>query len=433
MSDASLFSQFRDNIAVSNAADISTKYCNITTRLNKDFWDTDSDTAHTLQIGSYGRHTAIDGISDLDMAFAIPKTKFDHYKSLGADGPKKMLNDVKDSLRKRYDNGTKIKVDGQVVGVFFSNYHVEVLPAYEDADGHFTHGDTNTGEWKLTKPRPEIRAVNDLNGQTNGNLKNACKMVRAWRNQVGLKMGGLLIDTLVYNFFNEHDDYDNATFKDYPKMFVSLFSYLGGLDEQEYWYAPGSNQRVKCKSKFQPKAKKAARRCQEAVDETEENKKIKHWKKVFGRKFPNETIAAESAQKTAALVLSFDREQFIEDSVPVDVRYELTIEGEVRQGNAVLDRIRQALRRREAVPLGRHLRFYVSDCDVPEPYAVMWKVRNQGQIAVDRKMLRGEITFDKDSLKQRFETSDFSGNHYVEAYAIKDGVCVARGRLKVPL
>lgn len=433
MSDASLFSQFRDNIAVTNADDISKKYCNITTRLNKDFWDTDSDTAHTLQIGSYGRHTAIDGISDLDMAFAIPKAKFDHYKSLGADGPKTMLNDVKDSLRKRYDNGTKIKVDGQIVGVFFSNYHVEVLPAYEDADGHFTHGDTNTGEWKLTKPRPEIQAVNDLNGQTNRNLKDACKTVRAWRNQVGLKMGDLLIDTLVYNFFNEHDDYDNATFKDYPKMFVSLFSYLGGLAEQEYWYAPGSNQRVKCKSKFQPKAKKAARRCQEAVDETEENKKIKLWKKVFGRKFPNETIRTESVQKSAALVLSFDREQFIEDCVPVDVRYELTIEGEVRHGNVVLDRIRQALRRREVVPLGRHLRFYVADCDVSEPYAVMWKVRNQGQVAIDRKMLRGEITWDKDSLKQRYETSDFSGNHYVEAYAIQDGVCVARGRLKVPL
>lgn len=433
MSDASLFSQFRDNIAVSNADDISTKYCNITSRLNKDFWDTDSDTAHTLQIGSYGRHTAIDGISDLDMAFSIPKTKFDHYRSLGVDGPKTMLNDVKDSLRKRYDNGTKIKVDGQVVGVFFSNYHVEVLPAYEDTDGNFTHGDTNTGEWKLTKPRPEIIAVNDLNAETNRNLKTACKMVRSWRNHVGLKMGGLLIDTLVYNFFNEHDDYDRATFKDYPKMFGSLFSYLGGLDEQEYWYAPGSRQRVKCKSKFQPKAKKAAKRCQEAIDETEESKKIKHWKKVFGRKFPSRMATADSVQKSAALVLSFDREEFIEDSVPVDVRYELIIEGEVRHGNSVQDRIRQALRRREAVPLGRHLRFYVAECDVPKPYALMWKVRNQGQVAEDRKMLRGEITWDKDGLEQRYETSDFSGNHYVEAYAIKDGVCVARGRLKVPL
>lgn len=432
MSNASLFSQFRDNIAVSNAADISTKYANITTRLNKDFWDSDSDTAHTLQIGSYGRRTAIDGVSDLDMAFSIPKAKFDHYKSLGSDGPKTMLDDVKASLRKRYDNGTKIKVDGQVVGVFFSNYHVEVLPAYEDSDGNFTHGDTNTGTWKLTKPRPEIEAVNKLNSETNWNLKNACKMLRAWRNHVGLKMGGLLIDTLVYNFFDERNEYDEATFKDYPQMFVDLFTYLGDLAEQDYWWAPGSNQRVKCKTKFQPKAKKAAKRCQEAIDATEESKKVKHWKKVFGRKFPA-APATTTASDRSALVLSFDREQFIEDSIPVDIRYHIEVEGEVRVGNAVQDRIRQALRRRERVPLGRHLRFYVSECDVPEPYAIWWKVRNQGPVAIERKMLRGEITPDADGLKQKYETTDFSGDHYVEVYAIKDGVCVARGKLKVAL
>jgi hypothetical protein len=342
-----------------------------------------------------------------------------------------MLDDVKASLKKRYDNGTKIKVDGQVVGVFFSNYRVEVLPAYEDADGNFTHGDTNTGTWKLTKPRPEIEAVNKLNSETNGNLKDACKMLRAWRNHVGINMGGLLIDTLGYNFFDGRDDYDKATFKDYPQMLVDLFTYLGDLEEQDYWWAPGSNQRVKCKIKFQPKAKKAAKRCQEALDEAEESKKIKIWKKVFGRPFPSVSVATGSVQKS--LALSFDQEQFIEDSFPVDIRYHIEIEGEVRVGNSVQDRIRQALRRRERVPLGRHLRFYVAECDVPEPYAIWWKVRNQGQIAIDRKMLRGEITPDADGLKQKYETTDFSGEHYVEVYAIKDRVCVARGKLKVAL
>jgi hypothetical protein len=434
MSDASLFSDFMSNLIVSNADDISIKYCNITARLNKDFWDSDSDTAHTLQIGSYGRYTAIDGVSDLDMAFAIPKSKFEHYKGLGTNGPKTMLDDVKDSLKKRYGEKTKIKVDGQIVGVFFSNYHVEVLPAYEDSDGNFTHGDTNTGGWKLTKPRPEIKAVNDLNTQTNGNLKDSCRMLRQWKNQVGIGIGGLLIDTLTYNYFNEHDDYDNATYKDYPKMLVSLLTYLGGLDEQDHWLAPGSNQRVKCKAKFQAKARKAAARCQEAVDATSESEKIKLWKKVFGRKFPSmgtTTAAMESVQK--AMNLSFDQEEFIEERFSVDIRYDIEVEAELREGTHVSDRLRQALRRRERVPVGRHLRFYVVDCEVPQPYAIAWKVRNQGQIAIDRKMLRGEITFDKDGLEQKYETANFGGDHYVEVYAIKDGVCVARSKVKVPI
>jgi hypothetical protein len=48
-------------------------------------------------------------------------------------------------------------------------------------------------------------------------------------------------------------------------------------------------------------------------------------------------------------------------------------------------------------------------------------------------MLRGEITPDKDRREQRYETADFTGNHYVEVYAVKDGVCVARQAIKVPI
>lgn len=124
---------------------------------------------------------------------------------------------------------------------------------------------------------------------------------------------------------------------------------------------------------------------------------------------------------------------FIEDSVPVDIRHSIEIKGEVRTGNAVQDKIRQALRRKEQVPIGRHLRFFASECDAHKPYGIWWKVRNQGQISIYRKMLRGEITPDKDGLEQKYETADFGGDHYVEVYAVKDGVCVARGRLKVPL
>lgn len=68
---SALFTKFRANIAVSNAGDIATSYANISARLNKDFWDLRSDTAHRRQVGSYGRGTAIHGISDLDMVFEI--------------------------------------------------------------------------------------------------------------------------------------------------------------------------------------------------------------------------------------------------------------------------------------------------------------------------------------------------------------------------
>ena len=43
---------------------ISERYKRMTKAINKAFWNSDSDTAHSLYVGSYGRGTAID-TSDL--------------------------------------------------------------------------------------------------------------------------------------------------------------------------------------------------------------------------------------------------------------------------------------------------------------------------------------------------------------------------------
>lgn len=45
-----------------------------------------------------------------------------------------------------------------------------------------------------------MQAIKELNNQKNKNLRPLCKMTRAWKNQHGIAMGGLLIDTLAYNF-----------------------------------------------------------------------------------------------------------------------------------------------------------------------------------------------------------------------------------------
>jgi hypothetical protein len=60
----------------------------------------------------------------------------------------------------------------------------------------------------------------------------------------------------------------------------------------------------------------------------------------------------------------------------------------------------------------------------------MWKVRNVGAEAERRKMIRGQIVAD-DGRHERNERTDFHGEHYVEAYIIKDGVCVARDNIDV--
>ena len=72
MSISDAFQTFLTNLKVDNADTISSRYGEITSACNKRFRDTDSKTANNLQVGSYGRWTAINGISDLDMLYIMP-------------------------------------------------------------------------------------------------------------------------------------------------------------------------------------------------------------------------------------------------------------------------------------------------------------------------------------------------------------------------
>jgi hypothetical protein len=48
---ADWFSEFCSNISVADGGTISSRYKRITKRLNTDFWNTDSDTSHSLYLG----------------------------------------------------------------------------------------------------------------------------------------------------------------------------------------------------------------------------------------------------------------------------------------------------------------------------------------------------------------------------------------------
>ncbi|GFO73590.1 hypothetical protein BJAS_P4487 [Bathymodiolus japonicus methanotrophic gill symbiont] len=219
-----MFSEFIGNLAISNTTTISTRYGEITSALNKKFRDTESKTDNTLQVGSFGRKTGINGISDLDMLYIMPKTKWDTYNKY--DGQLKLLQDTKTAILKRYPS-TKVRVDRLVVTVTYTNFHVEVQPVFEQDDDSFKYPDTsNGGSWKITKPKEEMSAIADLN------LRRLCKMARSWKNKHGVAMGGLLIDTLAYNFLNSTSDYDSRSYAFYHWLSRDFFKYLSELPKK---------------------------------------------------------------------------------------------------------------------------------------------------------------------------------------------------------
>ena len=117
---ADWFSSFCSNLQVQDGGTISTRYKNITRRLNTDFWNTTSDTSHSLYVGSYGRNTAIKGFGDLDMIFQLPLSLYQQYNEYSGNGQSALLQAVKKSIEKTYPT-TSIRADGQVILVPFND------------------------------------------------------------------------------------------------------------------------------------------------------------------------------------------------------------------------------------------------------------------------------------------------------------------------
>ena len=292
MGVANWFSTFCSNIQVQNRSVISTRYKNITRRLNTDFWNTTSETSHSLYVGSYGRNTAIQGFSDLDMIFQLPPSLYQQYNEYKGNGQSALLQSVKKSIEKTY-SVTSIRADGQVILVPFTDgITFEVVPAFINNNDSYTFPNANNGgSWDITNPKPEIEAIRSRNNDCNENLVPLCRMMRAWKSKWTVPIGGLLVDTLAYQFIDDWE-YKNESFFYYDWMCRDFFLFMAEQDEdQTYWLAPGSRQRVYKKGNFQWKAKRCHNISLEAIAHEKAKPKQEwsakqKWREIF-ESFPS--------------------------------------------------------------------------------------------------------------------------------------------------
>ncbi|HDQ1726664.1 TPA: nucleotidyltransferase [Salmonella enterica] len=290
---AEWFCGFCSNLTVKDGGTISTRYRNITKRLNTDFWDSSSDTSHSLYVGSYGRNTATQGLSDLDMIFQLPYSEYQKYNSYLGNGQSALLQAVKRSIEKTYAT-TSIRGDGQVILVPFNDgITFEVVPAFLNVSDSYTFPDANGGgRWRITNPKPEISAMRLRNNITNNNLVQLCRMARAWKRKWDVPISGLLIDTLAYQFI-ENWAHRDKSYLYYDFMSRDFFKWMADQDSsKEYWKAPGSGQYVYGKGLFQYKAKRCYNISLEAIEHEMATPKREwsakqKWREIYGSAFPD--------------------------------------------------------------------------------------------------------------------------------------------------
>jgi hypothetical protein len=175
----------------------------------------------------------------------------------------------------------------------------------------------------------------------------------------------------------------------------------------------------------------------DAWSEPDVSASLQKWQRVFGDKFQ----APQAKEVSAALVKA------VEPSVPatftnteqnllrdfgipfrINPKYKFRITGRVsRDGGLGAYFLRG---RGNRVRRGRRIRFTVTECNVPEPYTIYWKVSNRGPEAISNNCIRGQIEACGREWRIH-EATNFIGPHFVEAYVVSNGVCIATDRQDV--
>lgn len=410
----------------------------IAKKLNKHFYELDSDSlSHMYIVGSVGRKTAIKDSSDLDILFDLPKEVYDKYNKYKSNGQSALLQDIKAVVAERYSR-TDISGNGQVVVIAFDKYTVELVPGFQNEDRTFTYPDThNGGSWKITNPISEQEECKKCNDSSNGIFYDICHMIRSWKNTIGLSMGGLLIDTLVYECFLENDNFSDCEYKDYLSIITSVFEYFKNQKkDRSYWFAVGSNQKVYNSNDgaFVSKAKEAYERLCDANESGEDIDDT--LTDLLGIDF---SATVQTVNKSAEYILAdkytrirgSETEQFINELFPVDIRYSLKIDCWVTQDGFLSRFLSTILREKKWLGRKKQLDFRIMNTNCPAPYSIYWKIRNVGEEAKKRNMIRGEIRCTNNTHQK--EHTDFCGPHFVECYLVKNNVCVAKARIDVPI
>lgn len=358
--------------------------------------------------------------------------------------PQQYSNAVWEALHGHGTYKLKTTQKDRCIRVRYANFcHVDVVPYVVRSDGLEAIVNRATNTFETTNPMGFTSWLQEKDDLTGGDLRKAVRLLKQLRDHQGaFSVKSVLLTTLVGNVVESWRTLDPSYYMDVPTTLVHLLRDLDGwLQERPYkptitdpscpstrfdhrW----SDQQY---SSFRDRIHQLVPRVQDAYEVEGVKASITAWRAIFGDAFPKALVPVPTS--SAALVKSIaprlgraPKEEFIEDKFPDNITHHVTVTCDVSEPSQPNRAARRALRSRgNRVPKNRELLFRIVDTDVPRPFEVYWKARNHGEEAKRHGDLRGEIHRDLGFL-QRKENTRYTGQHWMECYIVKDGVCVAR-------
>ncbi len=382
--------------------------------------------ANCLQIGSYPRYTAIRPLHDLDVLYVLGDWEDvpDNIQVL-----ENVHQKVVDAFVNPTDFEMEISVQSHSIGICFKDgeeevFAVDIVPAYADGVNEFdqytyvvpeassayrSHGG-DSEEWIKTDPRGYIQVASNLN-DSNPDFRKAVKLVKFWRNTCKTEndefpLKSFHIEQILSGYFSSQPDLT---------IFDAVFKIFCELDD--HIVEPRIRDRADDERFIDEYIADITNEQRRLVLQARDHLMIE-LESITTYSDIREIFTVEyRVRKSSAEAYLFD------SGIPVLTETTIAISGEVQTRTGgfrgfVLDIFGR-------IQVDRKIRF--TPVASPDSDILKWKVKNDD----DSPQPRGEIT--DHGTRNEFEHSKYIGKHYVECYAIKNNVCIAKARQVVNL
>lgn len=392
--------------------------------------------------GSMSMSTIIqneDGDYDIDVAVVFDKSV------LGDKGAQATRNLVANALKRKTKMfNAEPEVKTSCVRVKYADgYHIDfaVYRRYYDSCNECWVYEHAGSEWTQRDLKGLTNWFNSQNEDSDGKLRKVvrlskmfCKSRKSWKNMPSGLLQTVLCDEKLQDSYERIDELFYYTMKEIVNRLESNVTVKAPVDNDRDLTPRNSDTQKMTNWKNRLKSKLEDLEIL-FKDDCSDSDAIQAWYGFFNHDYwSNLSKEATNYSLTPIFktVRSFtDNEQYIEDLYPVNLSYYCRVSCIVT-GNGwrpkPLSDLLSLLRR--YLPHNFEIRCTMDYTSCPQPYKILWKVKNVGPEAERKNQLRGEI-FEKGNCI--VEHSDFFGNHYIECYIIKNGVCVAKKRIDIPI
>jgi predicted nucleotidyltransferase len=235
--------------------------------------------------GSYVRHTLISPLAEADIDIFVVLSS-NYYEQ---DGWARLLDKLKGVLQKQYPKTPAIGRDGQAVTIQFTDFTVDIVPAFKRSGGGYLIPDTIQKRWVPTDPTVHTQVMSDANAQSNQMLIPIVKMVKGWNRVIKYAFDGFYLELAARSIFA------NVPIRDFPSGVRFFFD--KGRERVKYKIIDpaGYGDQINplrnvttvddAVSRFQTAYNRSVKAEQFAADGKTEDA-FEEWRKVFGSYFP---------------------------------------------------------------------------------------------------------------------------------------------------